>query len=103
MTLVAILTVRRQALEMFRQFERHAATVMATYGGRIERTVVVDEPSAPELLTEIHLVTFPDARAFGAYRKDPRLAVQAHLREASVVESQVLVGEDGPRYEAGPG
>jgi len=40
-TLVAILTVRRDALEQFRAFERHAAAVMRAHGGRIERTVVV--------------------------------------------------------------
>jgi uncharacterized protein (DUF1330 family) len=103
MTVVAILTVRREALEAFREFEGHAAIVMAAHGGRIERTVVVEEPSAPELVTEIHLVTFPDAHAFAAYREDPRLAARAHLREASVVRSQILVGEEGPRYEAAPG
>ncbi|HET9489781.1 MAG TPA: hypothetical protein VFR64_08520 [Methylomirabilota bacterium] len=40
MTLVVILTVRREALEQFRAFEAQAAAVMTTHGGRIERTVV---------------------------------------------------------------
>lgn len=39
-TLVVILTVRREALEQFRAFEAQAAAVMTTHGGRIERTVV---------------------------------------------------------------
>jgi len=92
------LTVRRDALERFREFERHAATIMATYGGRIERTVVSEGPT-PDLVKEIHIVTFPDEAAFRSYRNDARLAAHAHLREASVVHTEIVVGEDGPRYE----
>jgi hypothetical protein len=101
MTLVAILSVRREALEMFRAFERHAAGVMARHGGRIERTVVASPEDAPGLVKEVHVVTFPDAQAFLAYRDDPRLRELAHLRDASVVHTEVLVGEDGPDYGAG--
>lgn len=97
MTIVAILTVRRAGLEDFRRFERHAAEVMAAHGGRIERTVVVPGDS-PELVREIHVVTFPEAGAFRAYREDPRLGELAHLRAAAVVSTEVFVGEDGPDY-----
>jgi ribosomal protein S18 acetylase RimI-like enzyme len=101
-TLVAILTVRKAALDTFRAFERHAAAIMADHGGRIERTVVVTPAATPDLVKEIHVVTFPDERAFGAYRGDVRRDALAHLREAAVVATEILVGEDGPRYEAGP-
>jgi hypothetical protein len=101
MTIVAILTVRRRGLEQFRAFERHAAGVMAAHGGRIERTIVVPLADAPDLLKEIHVVTFPGAGAFRAYREDARLAELAHLREAAVVSTEVFVGEDGPDYGAG--
>jgi GNAT superfamily N-acetyltransferase len=101
MTLVVILTVRKDALEAFRAFERQAAAVMAAHGGRIERTVVVSPPDTPTLVKEIHVVTFPDEPAFLAYRGDPRLATLGHLRAASVVHTEILAGEDGPRYEAG--
>ena len=100
MTRVVILTVRKDALEAFRAFERHAAAVMAGHGGRIERTIVVSPTDTPDLVKEIHVVTFPDEAAFLAYRSDPRLATLGHLRTASVVHTEVLVGEDGPRYEA---
>jgi uncharacterized protein (DUF1330 family) len=99
-TVVAILTVRRDALGTFRAFERHAAAVMAAHGGRIERTVVV-AAAAPDLVREVHVVTFPDERAFRAYRADARLAEMAHLREASVVHTELLVGEDGPCDDEG--
>jgi uncharacterized protein (DUF1330 family) len=98
MTIVAILVVRRDAIEQFRVFERHAAMVMAGHGGRIDRTVVVSLPESPSLLKEVHVVTFPSQRAFQAYRDDPRLGELAHLREAAVVSTEVLVGEDGPDY-----
>jgi uncharacterized protein (DUF1330 family) len=97
-TIVAILTVRKDALEQFRAFERHAAAVMRAHGGRIESTVVVTPDPAPGRVREIHVVTFPDAGAFQAYRDDPRLTEHAHLREAAVVSTEVFVGEDGPDY-----
>jgi uncharacterized protein (DUF1330 family) len=101
MTIVAILIVRRPALEDFRAFERHAAGVMAAHGGRIERAVVTPVAGAPDLVREIHVVTFPDAAAFQAYREDPRLTARAHLREAAVVSTEVFVGQDGPDYGVG--
>jgi hypothetical protein len=100
-TLVAVLTVRRDALEQFRTFERHAAAIMRRHGGRIERTLIVRPDPAPGLVKEVHLVTFPDEPSWQAYRQDARLAELAHLREASVVTTEVLAGEDGPDYGAG--
>jgi hypothetical protein len=91
MTVVVILTVRQDALD--------AAAVMATHGGRIERTVVA-AADAPDHVRELHVVTFPDEPAFRAYRADPRLAAAAHLRARSVVHTELLVGEDGPGYDA---
>src|SRR5688500_11035668 len=96
MTLVAILTVRRDAIDKFRAFEAHAAEVMKKHGGKLERTVVVFPDGSPELIREIHVVTFPSENAFAAYRKDERLAKFAHLREQSVVQTELFVGEDGP-------
>jgi hypothetical protein len=100
MTLVVILTVRKDAIETFRSFETHAAAVMATHGGRIERTVVVTLDTPAEVFKEIHIVTFPSEQAYRAYRTDARRGDLTHLREASVVATEVLLGEDGPRYDA---
>jgi len=98
-TLVVILTVRCGAVEEFRAFERGAARVMARYGGAIERAVVVPPEEGSELLKEIHIVTFPDEQARAAYRADPELRSIAHLRDAAVVKTEVLIGEDGPDYQ----
>ncbi|MEO8103177.1 MAG: hypothetical protein ABI790_11655 [Betaproteobacteria bacterium] len=97
-TLVAIITVRATALDQFRAFERYAAAVMKRHGGRIERTVVVAVPESPDIVKEIHVVTFASEAAFAAYRGDPGLGEFAALREASVVRTEVLIGTDGPDY-----
>ena len=96
MVLVAILTVRKQALEQFRAYETQAARIMREHGGRIERTVVVADGA--DTIKEVHVVTFRDEAAFTAYKADTRLAQIAHLREASVVRTELLIGADGPTY-----
>lgn len=98
MTLVAILTVRKAAIDTFRAFEMGAAKVMAKHGGRIERTVVVVPDTSAEVLREIHVVTFPSEAAFSAYRNDGQLAELAPLRDQSVVHTELFFGEDGPSY-----
>ncbi len=98
MTLVVIITVRYQALDSFRAFERRAVAVMARYGGAIERSVVVPPESGSELLREIHVVTFPDSSALEGYRADIELRSIAHLRDAAVVKTEILIGEEGPDY-----
>lgn len=97
-TIVAILTVRKEAIEKFRAFESHAAGVMKKYGGRIERTVVLLADGSPDVIKEVHIVTFPTEKAFAAYRQDATLAQAADLRNQSVVHTELLVGVDGPRY-----
>ena len=98
--LVVTLTVRRERLGEFRAFERRAAAVMAEHGGRIERAVVGAAEGHPDLVTEVHVVSFPHAAAFAAYRADPRLGEVAHLRDAAVVSTAILAGEAGPDYHA---
>jgi uncharacterized protein (DUF1330 family) len=99
--IVATLTVRVVELDAFREFERHAANVMARHGGAIERSVFARVEGAPELAREIHFVTFPSEAAFARYRADPELAARAALRDRSVVSSELVIGVDGPDY--GPG
>lgn len=100
-TLVVILTVRTDAEAKFRAFERHAAAVMREHGGRIERTVAVAPDGRSGVFKEVHVVTFPDEGAYARYRNDERLRPMARLRDEAVVDTQVLVGEEGPDYHAG--
>jgi antibiotic biosynthesis monooxygenase (ABM) superfamily enzyme len=101
MLMVVKLLVRRSELASFEEYERAAARAMREYGGAIERTVRIDE-GAREIVTEIHLVRFRDAAGFDAYRASTALAGLRHLRDAAVVDTDLLVGEEGPDYEAVP-
>jgi uncharacterized protein (DUF1330 family) len=96
MVLVAILTVRKDAIEEFRAYETQAARIMKEHGGRIERVIVAADTA--ETIKEIHVVTFPDDAAFKAYRQSPQLAGLAPLRDASIVGTDIHIGADGPAY-----
>jgi len=102
MVLVVILTVLEAKADDFRAFERAAARVMAAYGGAIERAIVVPPEPGVDTFREVHIVTFPDAEAFAAYRADPRMAEVRHLRESSVVNTVLMEGEHGPDYMGSP-
>ncbi len=98
LTLVVILTVRPGALDAFRAYEAAAAAIMRRHGGAIERAVVVKPTEAAGAWREIHLVTFPDEAAFARYRADPALAALAAARQACIAQTELFVGEEGPRY-----
>ena len=98
LTMVVTLTVRNEAVEMFREFESRAARVMIKYGGAIERTVVIPPKNPGEFYKEVHIVTFPDDPAFQAYRQDEESKALVPLREASVVKTEIWVGKRGPDY-----
>jgi hypothetical protein len=92
--LVVILTVRRAELAAFHAFEELAAGVMTRYGGTMQRRIAVDADASAEVVKEVHVVSFPDADAFAAYRADGELQHAAHLRRASVVATEILVGRN---------
>src|SRR3954471_16460422 len=98
MTLVVILTVRTDALESFRDYERSAARVMARYCGAIERAVGIPAKPGEASFREVQIVTFAGAAAFEAYRMDGEIAALAPLREISVLATEIMIGEDGPEY-----
>jgi hypothetical protein len=97
--IVARLTVARDALSDFHQFEHRAAAVMRAHGGRIEQTVVLDADAAAPTLVEVHIVTFPDAAAWASYRDDPALRRLQGLRERAVVATEIEEGVEGPDYD----
>ncbi len=99
MLMVVTLTVRRDALDSFRTFEHEAARIMAKHGGSLERTVVL-KTRADEPHKEVHIVAFPSPDAYEAYRVSPELAAFMHLREVSVVKTDLAIGEPGPNYGA---
>jgi hypothetical protein len=99
MLIVAKLVVRRAKLDAFEEFETSAYRVIRQHGGSLEKSVRIDDGKS-ETLAEVHLVRFRDAAGFQAYRASTALAAVRHLRDASVVETELLIGEEGPDYGA---
>lgn len=101
MILVASLTVKPGAGEIFRDYERKAAAIMARHGGRIERTVTLDPSPEDAFFREIHVVRFPGPAALENYRNDPDFKALAPLRESCIASTEIRYGEDGPEYHEG--
>lgn len=95
MIVVAILTIAPGRRDAFRDFERRAVSIMARHGGVLERAVFV--PGTAE--REVHVLRFPTAEAFAAYRADPALRALATLRAEVISATEILVGEDAPAYD----
>ncbi len=96
MLVVAVLTVRDAEREAFRRYEHAAARIMARHGGAIERALVL--AGEPGTFRELHVVRFPDAAAFEAYRADAELLALASERARCVVATEVWPADDGPAY-----
>ena len=96
----AILTIRPDALDGFREYETQAAAILSRYGGAIERTIVVEPTLSGEPMREVHIVTFPARAAFDAYRTDPDLAALGELRLSCIAYTEILLGRAGPDYQA---
>jgi uncharacterized protein (DUF1330 family) len=94
MVVVAILRVRQAFVEQFREYERRVVTIMQNHGGEIERTVIVPAGD-DETFREIHIMRFPDQNSFGAYHADPARRALEAMREAAIIETEILFGEDG--------
>ena len=98
--IVAIITLHRDSMDIFREYETKAAVLMARYGGAIERTVTEEPSETQSAVREVHIITFPSREAFGRYRADPELEQHAHARATAVAHTQLIFGTDGPHYMA---
>jgi uncharacterized protein (DUF1330 family) len=82
----------------FEAFERKAAVIMARHGGRIDRAVRMGG-AGEDPPFEVHLVSFPDAQSFEAYRADPATLALRAERERVIRRTQVLEGVEAGPYE----
>jgi len=73
----------------FEAYERAAAAILADYGGSI--TLAFRPEAEPDV--EWHMVTFPDAAAFAAYRQDERVAGLKGQRDAVIIATNITVGQ----------
>lgn len=103
MVIVAILKVRQEFADQFREYEHRVAAIMQKHGGAIERTVVVPADDNGDTFREIHLIRFPHRDGFMAYQTDPDRKGLESLRQTAIVQTDVFIGEDGPDYHAAHG
>lgn len=85
--LVKLLFVAEKRSE-FEAYERAAAAILADYGA----TITLAFQATEEPGVEWHMVEFPDAAAFQAYRQDKRVAVLKPQRDAVVISTEIVVG-----------
>jgi uncharacterized protein (DUF1330 family) len=91
------LTILRDQVAAFREFEHGAARVMHKFGGELLATIELDGET-PETVREIHVLSFPSEDAYAAYRAAPDLVPMMPLREKSVTSTKIIKGKPGPRY-----
>jgi len=84
----------------FEAYERKVSRIMARYGGVIERAVRRTEAVSPESDPpfEVHVLRFPSRELYDAYRGDAERRALAAERTDVITSTDVLVGEEGPRY-----
>ncbi len=85
--------VPTEGLEAFAAYEASVLALLAEHGGTLERRL-----QSADAQIELHLVSFPSAEAFVAYRDDGRRREQQHLLEQSGALIELL-----ELYEVEPG
>ena len=98
LVLVVSLWLKGADIAAFEAFEQAAASCMAKHDGRIERVVRLDDAGDAQRPFEIHIVSFPDAAAFYAYREDPQMRALAAARERVIDRTVVHSGRDARPY-----
>ncbi|HMB90911.1 MAG TPA: DUF1330 domain-containing protein [Rhodothermales bacterium] len=93
------LWLKRDDRAAFEAFERRAAAVMQKHGGRVDYAFRPAHPT-PDTPFEIHLVSFPNAEAFAAYRADPETQALSDEREAIIARTVVYEVDKLPAYLA---
>lgn len=91
--LVVQLWLKTGDVTAFEAFERNAANVMARHGGRIEQAIRLTETPSTDAPFEVHVVSFPDADAFNAYRIDPATQAVATLRAELIWRTIIWRGQ----------
>jgi uncharacterized protein (DUF1330 family) len=90
---IASLKVKPGRRDLFDDFERQALTIAAQHGGDLLHAIrPTGNLPAGELPDEVHILRFPDERAFEAYRADPALIALAPLRAEAILSTSVLTG-----------
>jgi hypothetical protein len=89
LTLCAIFRVPPAGVAAFQAYEQAVLPFLADHGGILQRRL-----RGAGGITEVHLIWFPSAARFDAYRADPRRSAHTALFEASGATAEVLVVGD---------
>lgn len=87
-------------LDSFREFEMKAAGIMKKHHGKIISAFSPNkEVSTDDNIGEIHVLTFPDLRAFRNYQADEDLKNMKELRKKAIISTKIYVSEQFTSYE----
>ena len=90
-SLVVSLWIKGNDVAGFEAFERAATEIVSDHGGNVEQVVRCSAVEGSPF--EVHLVTFPSARALQEYREDPRLVELRPLRERVIARTEIWQGQ----------
>lgn len=99
-TVIAFLYAGDGGLEALHDFEFRVLPIIAEHGGRLEAAFVpaADPCTIDPPPDEVHVLAFPSATAFQAYRDDPRHAELDALRAAAISRTEVVASGENVRY-----
>jgi hypothetical protein len=89
LTLTLIARIPAAGVATFRAYEDGVLPLLERHGGALERRLRTDDGRV-----EIHVVSFPDAAGFAAYRADPERAALGALLTESGADLEVLTVTD---------
>ena len=90
--ITVLLWVREGRESQFDRYEQKAITIMAGYGGRLETAILVESATSEQPPTQIHVLKFPNAKAFEKYRNDAELLSLQEERRACIEHTEVYAG-----------
>jgi antibiotic biosynthesis monooxygenase (ABM) superfamily enzyme len=96
------LWIRKGREVEFEAYEHKVSQIMARYGGVIERVIRPHRirPAESELPFEVHVLRFPTQKRYEAYEADADRTALSAERAAAIMNSEVVVGAEGPTYSA---
>ena len=87
--IVALLYAGPTGADGLRAYERRVLPILCEHGGRVVMAFTPDEPGPDE----VHVLEFPSAAAFAAYRADERIAALAAERSAAIARTELYSAE----------
>lgn len=98
MQVLALLYAGAGGVDALRDFEHRALTVLRSHGGTLISAFEPENNGTTDTPDEVHLLEFPSATVFAAYRADPRLEALSDLRANAIARTVVYVSQKQLEY-----